>query len=496
MKGATDLVEGVSGAPPERARRRAPSVETLVVATLGVFGFRVGVRAISDNSAFVHLRTGIEMLRTWHIPRTDPYSFSAHGLPWTVQSWFASLLYGAAYHLGGFLFGASGQLHSELLLQGALMAALAVLIARLARTGAAVRTMASAGVAVLFGAVFWSPRPLVLGLLGLVLLITVVESEGHPLWIIPITWVWVNSHGSFPLGALWLGLYYVGAVLDTRSPARRLWPYIAAEGAGLVVSAVNPIGVHLLTFPLTVESKASVFRNVVEWRSPNFQTGDGVYALVLICLALVIVLRARLAWSDVLPVVAFLALGLFSLRFIAPAAVVLAPALGHALRPAQRHPEQPPDPVLERLSRLVAAALAVLVLAFGALSLRGSGLDLSSYPAAAETWMAAQGYFNPSLHRVAEQDVVGCYLILLRGSTGRVFIDDRVDMYPVSVSNDYDTLLHAQPGAASVLDKYAVDTVLWDRHLALPGLLLAHGGWAEVYKDKGWVVLTRAPVAA
>jgi hypothetical protein len=66
----------------------------------------------------------------------------------------------------------------------------------------------------------------------------------------------------------------------------------------------------------------------------------------------------------------------------------------------------------------------------------------------------------------------------------------------VSVSNDYDTLLHAQPGAASVLDKYQVDTVLWDRHLALPALLLARGGWAEVYKDKGWVVLTRTPVAA
>jgi hypothetical protein len=496
VKGATDLVEGVEASPPRRARRRALSVETLVVATLGVFGFRVGVRAISDNSAFVHLRTGIEMVRTWHIPRTDPYSFTAHGLPWTVQSWFASLLYGVAYHLGGFLFGPRGQLHTEVLLQGALMAALAILIARLARTGAAVRTMASAGVAVLFGAVFWSPRPLVLGLLGLVLLITVVESEANPLWIIPITWVWVNSHGSFPLGVLWLGLFYVGAVIDTRTLSRRLWPYLVAEGAGLVASAVNPIGLHLLTFPLTVEDKASVFQNVVEWRSPNFQTGDGIYALVLICLALVIVLRARLAWSDVLPVVAFLALGLFSLRFIAPAAVVLAPALGRALRPGQPAPERPPDAALDGLSRLVAAALAVLVLVFGLLSLRGSGLDLSSYPAAAETWMASNGYLNPALHRVAEQDVVGCYLILLRGSAGRVFIDDRVDMYPVSVSDDYDTLLHAQPGAAAVLDKYRVDTVLWDRRLSLPGLLLAHGGWQQVYRDKGWVVLTRSPVAA
>jgi hypothetical protein len=491
----TDRVEGAKGKAAPRGHR-AISVEALVVATLGVFGFRVGIRAISDNSAFVHLRTGIEMVRTWHIPRTDPYSFTAHGLPWTVQSWFASLVYGMAYHLGGVFFGTAGQLHTELFLQGVLMAALAMLIARLARTGVAVRTMASAGVAVLFGAVFWSPRPLVFGLLGLVLLITVVEARANPLWIIPITWLWVNTHGSFPLGALWLALVWAGTALDTRTLARRLWPYLGAEAAGLVVSVVNPIGLHLLTFPLTVEKKASVFRNVVEWRSPNFQSGDGTYALVLIVLALVIILRARLPWADVLPAVAFLALGLYSLRFIAPAAVVLAPVLGRALRPAVPIAERLPDPGLDRLSRLVGAALVVLVLAFSALSLRGTGLDLSTYPAAAEVWMSKNGYLDPALHRVAEQDVVGCYLILLRGSKGRVFIDDRVDMYPISVSDDYDTLLHAAPGAEAVLDKYRIDTVLWDRHLALPGLLLSRPGWAVAYQDKGWMVLTRTTVAA
>ena len=495
MTAATDLAEP-DVLTPAPSRSRSLSIETLVVAILGVFGFRVGIRAISDNSAFVHLRTGIEMWRTGHIPRTDPYSFTAHGQPWVVQSWFASLLYGAAYHVGGFFFGSAGQMHLELLLEGVLMALLAVLIARLARTGVAVRTMASAGVAVLFGAVFWSPRPLIFGLLGLVLLITVVEAEASPWWILPITWMWVNTHGSFPLGALWLVLVFAGEVLDTRSPARRLWPYLAAEASGLLVSAVNPLGFSLLTFPLKVQQKASVFKNVVEWRSPNFQTGDGIYALALICLALVILFRARLKWADTLPVVAFLALGLFSLRFIAPAAVVLAPVLGRALRPHRLPAPRAPDPVRDQLNRLIAVALAVLVAGFAFVSLRGTGLDLSTYPTRAETWMADHGYFNPTLHRVAEQDVVGCYLILLRGSAGRVFVDDRVDMYPVSVSNDYDTLLHGLPTASDVLTRYGIDTVLWDRHLPLRDVLMAHGGWAVQYQDKGWVVLTRNPAAA
>jgi hypothetical protein len=289
---------------------------------------------------------------------------------------------------------------------------------------------------------------------------------------------------------------FVGEMLDTRSTARRLWPYVGAQAGGLLLAAVNPLGFSLLTFPLKVQQKSSVFQNVVEWRSPNFQSGDGIYALLLISLALVILFRARLKWADILPVVAFLALGLFSLRFIAPAAVVLAPALGRAMRPDRPPAPRPPDPAIDQLNRLIGTALALLVGAFAFVSLRGTGLDLSTYPTHAEVWMAANGYFDPALHRVAEQDVVGCYLILLRGSGGSVFIDDRVDMYPVSVSNDYDTLLHGLPSAPEVLSRYNIDTVLWDRHLPLKDILLAHGGWKVAWQDKGWVVLTRIDAPA
>jgi hypothetical protein len=502
------------------ARRRASlTVESLVVLTLALFGLRVGLRPISDNSAFVHLRTGIELVRHWHIPRSDPYSFTAHGHPWVVQSWFASLIYGVAYRVGGALFGTGGQLHLVVLLQGVLMATLALLIARLARTGVAARTMASATIAVLFGAVYWSARPLIFGLIGLALLITVVERRASPWWLLPITWVWVNTHGSFPLGVAWLGAVFVGEMIDTRSLARWLWPYLGAEVGGLALAALNPLGFKLLAFPFTVETKASVFKSVVEWRSPNFQTTDGLYTLGLVALALLIIARARLPWRSTLPAVGFLALGLLSLRNIAPAAVVLAPVLGLAMRPSaagrgerdrieerEVSSESGPDrdrpdattgsgPPAAGLNQVLAGALAVVALLFGVLSLQGSGLGLSGYPTKAEAWMTARGLLDPTKHRVAAQDVVGCYLVLIRGTTGRVFIDDRVDMYPVSVSDDYDSLLHAAPSAPKILDHYRVDTVLWDRSLGLKDVLLDHGGWKVVYQDTSWVVLTRTSVA-
>jgi hypothetical protein len=147
----------------------------------------------------------------------------------------------------------------------------------------------------------------------------------------------------------------------------------------------------------------------------------------------------------------------------------------------------------------VVLVLAALIFTLG--SVRSSALDLRTYPTQAEAFMASHGLLDAS-HRVATQDVVGCYLILIRGLNTKVFIDDRVDMYPVSVSDDYDSLLHGSANAVAILNKYNIDTVLWDRNLALVPLLQAAGGWRMVYPtpvpssappDKRWVVLVRDP---
>lgn len=487
-----------------------------MVAVFALGGLRLGLQPVADNSTFVHLRTGIDMLDTWHIPRSDPYSFTAHGHPWVVQSWLASALYGSAYHIGGWLFGPAGRLHLFVTLNGILLAVLAAVVARLARTGAAVRTMASAGVAVGLGAVYWSPRPLIFGLLGLALLITVVEERANPLWLLPIMWVWVNTHGSFPLGVAWLGARIVGEAIDTRTLVRRLWPYFGALVAGLALGAVNPLGPSLLAFPLKVGEKLQVFKTIIEWRSPDFQATNNLIALVLLSLALLIMARSRIPWAYALPSVGIIAGALFSLRNMAPAAVVLAPTLAYALRPRAgaatvplptADPADPADPVAAPaepvapgparpppvLNNLIAAALAAAGLLFVIAGSQGPALNLRMYPTRAQAWMAARGLFDPARHRVAEQDIVGCYFILQRGSEGRVFIDDRVDMYPVRVSQDYQTLLGAQPGSPAVLDRYHVDTVVWQKRLGLRDVLVDHGGWRVSYSGKAWVVLTRTP---
>ena len=68
----------------------------LVGGVVAFVSLLIGLGPLNDNSFFTHLATGRIIWATHHIPAHDPYTFTAPGHAWVVQSWLASLLYGAA----------------------------------------------------------------------------------------------------------------------------------------------------------------------------------------------------------------------------------------------------------------------------------------------------------------------------------------------------------------------------------------------------------------
>jgi hypothetical protein len=468
------------GQGPER-RLRAPGLEPLFITALALFGFRLGARPIGDNSMFVHLRTGMDIVRTGAIPRRDPYSFTAHGHPWVVQSWLPEWSYGWMHELGGYRL--------VVVEQAVLMAVLALLLGLLARAGTPLRTALAAGIAVGAGAAYWVPRPLMFGLVCIALTVLVVERRWSRWWLIPIMWVWVSSHGSFLLGVGWIGLRGMGECVDEKG-----WPgesvrYGIGMAVGLAISMLNPLGPRLLTFPLTVGEKQRIFKTIVEWHSPNFQTGAGSFTLVFVVVALLVLLRRGATWIDTVPVVAFIALGLVAQRNFPLAAVVMAPALGRALAQSRDRPvAERREPSTVNMAFAVVLGLAFAIFAVGIY--RAAPLNLKSYPVAAIDFLERSGLRGPT-HRMAEQDVVGCFLDLDFGTRARVFVDDRYDMFPLNVSDDYASLLKGNQDSLPVLDRWKVDVVLWDKSLPLVTTLKATGKWQEAYAKGDWVVLHR-----
>ena len=464
--------------------RRAPKLESLFVATFVLLGFRIGVRPISDNSMFTHLRTGFDMVRGRGIPRSDPYSWTAHGTDWVVQSWLPEWTYGWADRLGGFRL--------VVLEQALLMAGLAWLILRLARAGSPSRTALSGLIVMGVGTPHWAPRPLLFGLICMALTIGIVERRRTPWLLVPVVWFWVQSHGSFPLGLVWLGARAAGEALDWRGWPRDAMSYVGAFATGLVVAVLNPLGARLLTFPVTVSDKRDAFRQIIEWMSPNFQRGGGRVTLLFLVLALLLLVRARLTWRDVVPVVTFLAAALVASRNLPVLAIVMAPVLGRTLRRPESAPSRRTETgTQERTNRALAAALAVAFVLFG-LSIRSRpGLDLDSYPVEAATFLEQEGFLAET-HRLAHMDFVGNYLELRYGDRVRVFIDDRYDMYPTDVSRDYRRLLGGAPQSLDILDERRVSVILWDKDQPLPNLLRLSGRWEEIHASDDWLVFRRS----
>jgi hypothetical protein len=171
-------------------------------------GALLGSAPLGDNSFLTHLATGRLMLEHGAV-HADPYSWTRGGAPWVVQSWGASGLYAGLEKLGG----AAAIRIVVALVAGTLLA----LVWRLTRPAGGLLPrlllMALAGGSQFAG---WSERPQIFAF-ALLAGALVIVMEGHPAWwLTPMFAVWVNLHGSFPVGIAAVGLVTLALVLERR----------------------------------------------------------------------------------------------------------------------------------------------------------------------------------------------------------------------------------------------------------------------------------------
>jgi hypothetical protein len=448
----------------------------VVGAVVVVIGAYIGAAPLDDNSFFTHLATGRYILEHG-FPSGDVYSFTAPGSRWVIQSWLPSVLYGALDRMVGL-----GGIRA---LTAVLAGAVAGIMWTLTRPAKGL--VARLGIcvpALVVAATMWSARPLMLGLLLLGLTVLAAERRIPAPVLLPVFWLWVNSHGSFPLGLVALACFAVGSRLDGERRPSELRPLAWAAG-GTVLGAVNPLGPVLLTFPLGLLKRQDVLGNVIEWRSPSFSEVYSRAFLLLVILAIASLVR-RPSWRSAVPFAVFLAAGLMAARNIPVASIVFLPGLA-------RGAEGLGTLTGEVRSRAITVAAALVVVVGGLLvtgRLRGPDLELGKYPVDAVAWLDSEGLLGPDTRRVTP-DTVGNYLELVLGDQAKVFADDRVDMFPRPVIDDELALVNGSPRWDDVLTRWDVDVVLWDRTAPLSQLLAGSDQWRLGFADEEWAVYVR-----
>ena len=487
MTATPTLERPVASATGRRARHAAPAARAhgsglgwVFTAFFGVFGWAIGLAKLSDNSFFWHLRTG-EYILDHGIPHHDVFSYTAPGTKWVAQSWLAEVTYAVLYRsMGGF---------GIRLFVGAVGAGIGILTYRLALRLVRDRMVACGLTAAALAGIYtvWSERPLLIGVLFLLVLLWMVEVPDsivgrHPLVVVPVLmWLWANTHGTYQLGFAYLGLHLLGRWFDGDPPwagreRRLLIGAVIAFAAGVR----EPVRRRARDLPdRSCCSRGDILSHIVEWKSPDFRQAWGIALGIWIVVFLVALSRGRhrVTRRDLVVAVPMLLLALWAVRNVAVAPLIGLPVVARAFARDEEKPS-------ELSGTLVAAAIT------RARRSRRSRWATRRAPRRPSTsrptrWRRCDYLERHDLmgKRLLTTDAAAGYVILEDSPQQKVFIDDRYDMYPTSVIYDYFTLTAAKPGWDAVLDRYDVDVIVWKRDTPLASLLDQSSGWKRVYRD-------------
>jgi hypothetical protein len=463
---ASDL--GVDLPSNDADSKSSSFVGTVVLAVLAAWVGLISVRPWGDNSALTHLATGRRLLDGDFLT-TDPYTFTSLGRPFTVQSWLPSI--GMAL---------SERIHPQYgpqVWKGLLVLLVAGIGAALVASASGVLARAVPFALLLVaGTGMWGERPYMLGLAAIGVLLLSLDGRVHANWLVPVGWLWVNSHGSFALAPLLLGAFVVGERLDRGSWRATSWRVAVAMHVGIAIGVANPFGPRLLTFPLVVGRQREALRTIVEWQAPRYTSAAELAVLGLALLAVVALVRQpSWRWTSLLCLST--ALAMTGQRNLNVLALVALPIVAQGLNGI--------GSLTVSRRRVIPLGIAA---AFGvAIGSPTSGFGAVGYPAGG----VAEVLDEAPTNRVATPDFVGNFLTSALNGDRLVFVDDRADMMAIETVRDYRTLMRGEAAWSEILDRYDVDRVLWQVDSALASLIAADGGWRTTWSDGVWFVAER-----
>jgi hypothetical protein len=486
---------GVEKAAEQPARSaRGPGLSTVLLTVFVAAGVWQGLAPLHDNSFMWHLRTGRYMLDEGTLPRGDLYSFSEPGIHWVLQSWLAELLYGVVDRIGG-SFGLQ-------ILGGIVGGLVGGLLFWIAQRGTRDRIRAALIGAAAFAAMMnvWSPRPLMLGLLAMLVVVITVEYPSsvvgrHPYITLPFTmWLWINVHGSWVVGFGYLALHLLGRAWEGTPPREgHERTLLRASFLSAAVVFVNPYFLDLVLFPVRLMTRGEVLKDVAEWQSPDFGGVGGMLFGVWLAVTIVVLASARATMRpgrrDILIAVVFSLLGLYATRNIGLVVIATLPIVARYAAPSEPRPDE------RRPGNRLFVAAGFALIAFMFVNTGGAPhWELENYPVAA--WDDVREEQHLEGRRLLTTDAWAAYVILRSWPDQTVFFDDRYDMYSVQLNEQFSDVMKVRPNWQQVLDDHEIEVIMWGAEDPLSQVLAKTEGWTQTYSDDRSVVFVRGSLAS
>ena len=470
---------------------------------LGIYALIAGHggAVLHDPDTYLHIAVGRWIIEHRAVPHYGIFSGTMPQAPWVAHEWLGEALL-------AWLFDTFGWAGLVAVTAFCVAAAVAMLLRQLLHCLVPVHAMIATALAVTLVIPHVLARPHVLTLPILIAWVGQLvwaRSEGRapPAWLAALMVLWANLHGGYLFGLGLAGLLAAEAVL--LAPDWRIRRRVAGGWAFFGVLAIGaalltPYGIDGLLLPFRLTGMSFAMGQLVEWRSPDFQSFEPLELWLALVLFAGFALGWRLPPTRLLMLLLLLHMALQHRRhgelvgLVAP--LLLAPALAPQLTALSTG--RSPGPVDRSLAELakpasvrgVALAGGVLV-AVSAAVLHGAATRTDvAMPAAALAAVAASHMTGPVLNDYG----FGGYLIF---SGTPPFIDGRAELYGDEFIKRYvQAMLLESDELPKLLDQYGIAWTLIapERPAAL---LLDHlPGWRRLYADDVAVVHVRTDPAA
>ena len=186
-----------------------------------------------DPDLWWHIKTGELILSTHRWATTDPYSYTAKGMPWMSCEWLGDVIFAAVYRIGG-LRGLEALL---------VVLASAVILALYAfatlRSGNSKAGFVAVAVLLTLANASFNLRPQMMGYLFLILTLIALErfrqGKQRAVWMLPVLFMmWINSHGSWIIGLGVVALYIACGLVSfpVGKPGSAALEHVGASAAG------------------------------------------------------------------------------------------------------------------------------------------------------------------------------------------------------------------------------------------------------------------------
>jgi hypothetical protein len=453
---------------------------------IGVYAVMLacGDRLLNDSDTYWQISVGHWIIDHAALPRTDIYSFTKTGEPWTSSSWLAQVLLAGSYDLAGWA-GPVVLTSASIALTFALLTW--ILGRRIPAPYAIVVTLA----ALMLSTPHLLARPHVLALPVMLawaygLMSASERGEAPSFRLLPLIVLWANLHGGFIFGLVLAGAFAIDALWNAdaarRKPLALRW---AAFGAcALAACCATPYGWGSILASRKILDLGKLLHLISEWMPADFTSLGAFEMSMLVLIATALYSGVRLSPPRIALVLGLLHMALSHNRNLEIFAlllplVALAPvAAQFALQPSRFATTAP----------LASAALLAVVLSASTWALAAKSAfsppDVQSPAAAVEVLQA----LHPK--RVLNDLTFGGYMIWRKMP---VFIDGRAELYGEAFGIAYYRALELKDvnQFLDILKTWDIDAVLLTPSTPAVGLLDNIGGWQRVYSDRNAVLHVR-----